>query len=458
MSARKTCSTAQKAGISNVSTRHTPQHTSSTKGATHIATTMDVATTPSPAYTCFGKLKQLFKDDIPADAGSLKVCHSMFTSYCMLNHVGQDNMYTHFCLLTGCSVSDDILQDPSLSILSRFHSHFSKEEDIYAACNGSPLISKFQVKVQPYIPQNEQSTQSRNLVCLSMVEESVANFMAVKMSQIGVEEWTPNYNEPPSLLYNTAMSLVFIDTFHQAVVAGAYDYVANLHWKKHMTDMDLLVTIYEHIVFHHFFKLWKIEQQSPGMAGLAKQCQAMYAIKQKVVMFQVSASLELILMNSKQKVKACKVYLKNNKHYCLAKLLIDVEATSDEERDPSGGFVGKRPICHVYQWPEHSQEAEACIQLIDKAIKMSKGLKRNIVTWCNPIVVPLSFKKQQLTLFSALSTNLLIDYYDPDYFNSLPLELQKKANIHVLALPSDVSKSLNWQHKGGKATGCELMR
>ncbi|KAF5334252.1 hypothetical protein D9611_014574 [Ephemerocybe angulata] len=406
------------ASPSPVPTLNTPSRTRKPTSAASKARSTPTPPAESQPPTRPAKPKQLLRKEIPVDALLLK-----------------DHAFTHFRLISGCLAADDVPEDVDPATLAAFYARFSNEDAVLGARSGPPLISKTSVKVYPYQPA--EASQSRNLSRLAMIESTVVDFIATKMARMGISRWTPNYNEAPGSLYNTAISILFIDTFRQAIVSGAYDFNGNQAWKKYTTDMDLLLQIYDHVTHFHFFQIWKEEKRNKGSARFAKERQAMYAVKRK-------------------KAKARRNYLKTNKHHRLAKLLIDVKATSDEEQDPAGAFLGQRPIYHPRFRPERSAGAEECIRLIDRAIDSAKGLKKNGIRR-DPILIAPPRSQQKITMFPALPPNMPIDYYDPDFFNQLPLELRKKANIGVLVLPGKVEKSLNRKDADGKLTGKQLM-
>ena len=60
------------------------------------------------------------------------------------------------------------------------------------------------------------------------------------------------------------------------------------------------------------------------------------------------------------------LFLKENKypqHYCN---MIDAKATSDDEPDPTGLTIKGSNFHHIRKHPEHSEEVETWIQLLNK--------------------------------------------------------------------------------------------
>jgi len=367
----------------------------------------------------------------------------------------QEYMFTHARLISNTADAGDVLGDPDPADKAAFNTRFSNEAQVFEARTGPSLIPKSAIKVRPYQPQ--QANQSRTLTRLANIEATIVEYTATQMSRVGVTRWAPDYTETPGSLWNTAMSFLLIDTFRQAIVAGAYDFNSNHAWKKFITDMDLMVVIYDHVVWYHFFDKWREEKRAPGAAQAEKERQAMYAVKRKVSYFKLA--LHVIFLHLLQKEKARKQYCKKNKFYRLARYLFNIKATSEDERDPAQSFIGKRPVHHPRRRPERAPEADLVIRLVDKAIDITKELTRNSKRPReDPILLAPPIHERNMTLFPAFPPNMPIDYYDPGCFNALPLEIRKKANINVLVLPGDVSQALNRRDADGKLTGQQLMK
>ncbi|KAF4615803.1 hypothetical protein D9613_012477 [Agrocybe pediades] len=369
-------------------TQRTPRKQKSGSG---MDPEVSATATPPPTPARKSKPKQLLKKDIPPDALLLK-----------------EYMFTHARLISNAADAGDVLGDPNPEDKRRFNAHFKKEADVFEADNGKPLVPRSEVTVRPYQPL--RPSQSRTLSRLANIESTFVEYIAAIMSRVGIRRWAPDYIGRPDSLWNAAMSVVFIKTFRQAVAAGAYDFNANQGWKQYMEDMDLLILIYDHIVWRHFFDKWREEQRSPGAAQVEKERQAMYAVKRK-------------------KANACKAYCKKNKLHRLGRYLFDIKATSEDERDPAESFIGKRPVYFPRRRPERSAEADTAIRLIRQAIDMTKDLTRNTKRPReDPILVARPISERNMTILPAFPPNMPIDYYDPDFFNALPLELRKKAD------------------------------
>ncbi|KAF4620701.1 hypothetical protein D9613_000001 [Agrocybe pediades] len=400
-------------------TQRTPRKQKSGSG---MDPEVSASATPPPTPARKSKPKQLLKKDIPPDALLLK-----------------EYMFTHARLISNAADAGDVLGDPDPEDKARFNAHFKKEEEVFKAENGKPLVPRSEVIVRPYQPL--RPSQSRTLSRLANIESTLVEYIAATMSRVGIRRWAPDYSTgKPDSLWNVAMSVVFIKTFRQAVAAGAYDFNANQRWKQYMEDMDLLILIYDHIVWHHFFDKWREEQRSPGAAQVEKERQAMYAVKRK-------------------KANTCKAYCKKNKLHRLGRYLFDIKATSEDEHDPAESFIGKRPVYFPRRRPERSAEADTAIRLIRQAIDVAKDLTRNTKRPReDPILVARPISECNMTIFPAFPPNMPIDYYDPDFFNALPLELRKKADTSVLVLPGDASQVMNRRDPDAKLTGHQLMK
>ncbi|KAH6890711.1 hypothetical protein BKA70DRAFT_1441916 [Coprinopsis sp. MPI-PUGE-AT-0042] len=343
---------------------------------------------------------QLLADDLPPDASSLK-----------------DAGFTHFRLLTGCPESHQIPSNPRPEALRFFKNKFSEENDVLSQREGEYLIPPSSVKVMAYKPP---TTRSRNLVRVSQIEELVVQFIQRRMAKWGWYEFMPNYEEGPESLWNMTAAIIFVDTFRQALIAGAYDFLPG-NWKRFTTNVDMIMKIYHHIAHHYFYAMWRKEQRLPGIhaeeANKASEYQARL-----------------------RKCRSRRVYMKANG---LAHLLpmISTAATSDEELDPAGKFIGRRPVSYPRKRPERSSEAETFFTLIYKKMDSNKGLKTNRMRTDYIRVVPPP-GEQNISRYAAFPPDMPLDYYDPEYFDNLPLELQRKVKTNTILLVPDATTCL----------------
>ncbi|KAF5320345.1 hypothetical protein D9611_011348 [Ephemerocybe angulata] len=382
------------------STPKTPAKATRSKGHSgivqdsHPAEEADAPSRRAKAY-------QLFDNDpnIPVDAAELKKA-----------------AFTHFRLMANCPDTDSVPASPTTAEIATFYRRFADEPEVLAQRTGQPLISISSVQVHAYMPTATRS-QTRNQ--LGKIEEVVVKFIASRMSRMGFTRWAPNYIEAPGSLWNTAARITFIDTFRQAVSARTYDYLKGT-WKRHINDMDLLIQVYDHIAHYHFFSLWRKEQRLPGRVKLDVKKNSVYQLR-------------------KRTAEARREFLEENK-LSVYLPLIDRKATSDDERDPDGGFEDCRPIYFIKKRPERSAGMELFIRRLEAAQDMQIGLLSNRTRTDRIRKVPPP-SQQKTTGFTALPPDMPIDYYDPAFFNMLPLKVRAKADITKIALPPNPAKT-----------------
>ena len=133
-------------------------------------------------------------------------------------------------------------------------------------------------------------------------------------------------------------------------------------------------------------------------------------------------------------------FLKANRYpqrYCD---LIDPKATSDDEADLNGLKVNGRKVFWIKKRKERSAGAETFIRILD--------LKREEEALLDPTkrrrrekiqLVPESDQKD--SDFPALPSGLPIDYYDPDFFNSLQPRTRNHIATQKIALLPEVTLS-----------------
>jgi hypothetical protein len=118
--------------------------------------------------------------------------------------------------------------------------------------------------------------------------------------------------------------------------------------------------------------------------------------------------------------------------------LIDSKSTSDDEVDPSGRAIKGQRVYLIKKRPERSAKFEKWIRILDK--KRQDDARRDpSKRWRErPREVPEDPKPSD---FTALPIGMPIDYFDPDFFNSLQPRLRYRITNTKVALLPDVDRS-----------------
>jgi hypothetical protein len=124
---------------------------------------------------------------------------------------------------------------------------------------------------------------------------------------------------------------------------------------------------------------------------------------------------------------------------------VTTKSTSDDERDPNGKKIRGRPIHIIKKRPERSAAVTRFFQILDA--KRKEDARRDPDTrWKERIRQEPPTTHSAETTFTTVPPNMPVDYFDPQYFNSLQPRLRAKAASFQVALLPNVEMSF---------TGCD---
>ncbi|PPR06459.1 hypothetical protein CVT24_002620 [Panaeolus cyanescens] len=309
----------------------------------------------------------------------------------------------HIRLLASLDTAASVPPDPSQETLIAFYRHFGNksESDLAQHLRSGPtLIPEELVQIKSH---SSYTGREKIRSALGRIEEHVIEYTRARLARFGFTKWTPNYNESPYALYNSAARMAALDTLKQALVAHAYAFtgVDALRLAK---DMELLIKIYDHVVHYYFHDMYKKEKQDPGRVAEMVGQSPVYTSRNRLSAARIKFLESMSFPERLQKI-------------CCPK------ATSDDEEElDSAG----RKIYVARQRPERSVAATALVRWIDEQIekqaKMAGRSRRNR----RIRMIPPS-DDQKLTRFPTLPQDMPIDYFDVDYFNTeIPFPLRPK--------------------------------
>jgi len=161
-----------------------------------------------------------------------------------------------------------------------FKAHFSEsatDADLQHACNRKQLIKSNLVEIGSLI---SPATQKRIALAVKNVEEFILRFVQTFISKFGLISWCPDFNQSPYSLYNSACHLIALNTFNQAIISQAYDF---FHPNtKYLTNMDLLIKLYDHFVHYRMYEVFKRELHIPGSMQALSSTNPQYQSKLQV--------------------------------------------------------------------------------------------------------------------------------------------------------------------------------
>ena len=139
-----------------------------------------------------------------------------------------------------------------------------------------------------------------------------------------------------------------------------------------------------------------------------------------------------------QLAEARKQFLTSNQYPQWYIDLIDAKATSNDEADPANMRIKGWKVFYIKKRRECSSQAEAFIRLLDlkreeEAALNGKRVREHIR------LVPDG--EQKFSDFAAIPSHLPIDYYDPNFYNSLQPRMRDRIAIQKISFLPDVSES-----------------
>jgi len=118
--------------------------------------------------------------------------------------------------------------------------------------------------------------------------------------------------------------------------------------------------------------------------------------------------------------------------------LVDPKATSDDEADPSGRTIKGQKVFLINKRPERSSKFEVFIRRLDKKRYETAQMDSRKRWKERPRELPSQPKQ---TAYPTLPSNMPIDYFDHEYYNSLQPRLRHDITNTKIALLPDVNLS-----------------
>ena len=162
-------------------------------------------------------------------------------------------------------------QDPPARLLQQFSAQFSSEADLFTSRDSGPeLIPRHLILVGTAMSgvKGRIANQAR------LVEEHMLGYIQSCLSRFGLQRWCPDLRQSAYSLYNSACRIIAIDTFKQALVSHAYIHLSPN--SVYTSDMDVLIKLYDHFVFHFMLMRYRREGRQPGSVQKALQSNPQY--------------------------------------------------------------------------------------------------------------------------------------------------------------------------------------
>ncbi len=268
-----------------------------------------------------------------------------------------------------------------------------------------------------------------------LIEEHMLGYIQACLSRFGMQHWCPDLCQSAYSLYNSACRIIAIDTFKQALISHTYIHIS-LN-TIYASNMDILIKLYDHFVFHYLLVRYRREARQPGSVQKELQSNPMYQGRIRVG-FLICLWWRGQLTDFPLQLAAARLkFLIENGYPQRYRDLVDPKATSDDEHDAD------KKVYLIKHRTERSPEAEKFYRILDwKREEVARQDKSR--RWRERVcVVPVD---QQDSAFSALPEGMPIDYYDPAFFNQLQPRTRNRIAMrkiswslsHWLGMPRNV--------------------
>jgi len=186
-------------------------------------------------------------------------------------------MALHLRILWILLDSKDIPQDPPAQSLRIFSARFSTEAELFTSRDSDvELIPRHLVQVGTSM----SAASGRIAAQARLVEEHMLSYIQACLSKFGLQRWCPDFRQSAYSLYNAACRIIALDTFKQALISHAY-----LHLTPntiYASNMDILIRLYDHFVFHYMLLRYRREGCKPGSVMQELQANPQYQARIRV--------------------------------------------------------------------------------------------------------------------------------------------------------------------------------
>lgn len=296
---------------------------------------------------------------------------------------------------------------PADQLIDNFNQRFLSNQDLDTAqASGRPLIDRAGVLQQ--LQQNRLKGGLTKVSQAARVDDFTHEYTATLLCLFGLPRWCPDLRQSHNAVYNVAHERICLDSFRQACIAGAYNPFGIT--KSFITDLPLLVKLYQHRVFHDYFKRVKQEEKKPGSLAEGVSRHAAIIARKKVrltfLFQQVPTNIKIQLADDR--AEWC-IEQKYPQRY--VDIAGNPAATSDDEYNP---------ITRQYEIklkPGRNKKITFFFRYADYHRRRLYELKNQKPSKERVRVVP---DHQQESKLFGIPINVPVDYYTPEFFNGLP--------------------------------------
>ncbi|KAF4575294.1 hypothetical protein AB1N83_012510 [Pleurotus pulmonarius] len=316
---------------------------------------------------------------------------------------------------------------PSHHQVEQFEQRFTHSSNLDALLKGVSNLGNSRAAADALAKLRRDTLKSTSITArdIKSVPDSAIRMMFGALHCFGLSVWSPDFTSTPTSLYNSALESIFMSTFEQAAISYAY---RNFEFDMALIkDTRLLCNLFRNFVWSYWLKLSEKEARRPG--SIVKQVIAGSAYRRRSLLTAKRAS-----------------YLHEHRYSSrIQQLVCAPECTSDDERDPDLTNNGFR----VFPKPARSSLVTEFFRAIDKA-RMSEDVvvlqRRQTYRRPEPRTeYPPTTAPSDLSL--RVPENCPLDWFDPTFFNKLPIRFRGKYRKSTIALPlkDDYDGMKDWE-------------
>ncbi|KZV99785.1 hypothetical protein EXIGLDRAFT_831179 [Exidia glandulosa HHB12029] len=347
--------------------------------------------------------------------------------------------YLHIRVIWGIIEVTDIPEPPDTDTLETFNQRFNSMDQIIDARNkladvpppNNDMISRIQELRANF------SSNSRNAKQASRLSDVILGYVFALIMHFRLRRFKPDFRQSPSSTYNLVHRLIAIDTWRQALAAGAYDGIPGID-KSFIDDFLLWTRAADHFINHYIRKIYEREQRYPG-------------IMKEIATRDAERGRQRALAAARVKWLKAAQYPQR-----VIDLVGSIDGTSDDEASSipvSGGANAPSVTVDVYRIRKKVGRADVVTKFIRH---IDRARKQGQVQRSGSRLTPVQAAKQKagkqertrievddpaFVSIERLPTKVPLDWYDPTAFNACDVSFRAKflKTEPTIAMPDNLS-------------------
>ncbi|KDR74790.1 hypothetical protein GALMADRAFT_157365 [Galerina marginata CBS 339.88] len=366
------------------------------------------ATPPDPRRPPKTTPYHLRKADIPEGASGFKAALEL-----------------HLRILLGAMTNTSVPEEPDLHTIRSFEQRYTSAEEVERLLRGATEhYANADARVFEAIRQLRLRAASLHgsqiAVSIGRVPEDELRRIFSTVHSFGLPEWRPDLiGGTPTSIYNGALESIALWTFEKAMGKLAYRHLQpNLSFLR---DSTLLQRLYNNFIWSYMKNLALRERKEAGSVGRDLERNKVYKER------------------SERGARRLKQLQANGFNDRIQRLVEEPECHSDSERKDDGpGFwimfkKARNPhITNFFRWIDDRQLQVPLVRGQRAGARQAERRDRHP-------------NNKETEISQRVPTNVPLDWFPHDYFNSLPVDFRARFHKAPIALPlaSDIPAGLD---------------